>query len=104
MIFFSKKCDFFAWLNLMNTPVAAFASSGAVQSHRQSARPFSLMLFYLILPDVLMLSCGVGQGVLFPLSKDVPLPCVMGAADSHSGHFAEMATMTVIRKGRGKAM
>ena len=62
------------------------------------------MLFYLILPDVLMLPCGVSQGVLLPLAKDVPLPCVLGAVDSHSGHFAEMATMTGIRKGRGKAM
>ena len=46
----------------------------------------------------------LAKGFLLPLAKDVPLPCVMGAADSHSGHFAEMATMTVIRKGRGKAM
>ena len=55
-------------------------------------------------PCVLMLVYGVGQGVLLPLAKDVPLPCVLGAADSHSGHLEEMATMTVIRKGGGKAM
>ena len=104
MIFFSRKCDFFCLVESDEHASSSFCQFWS-RPESSTVRPTLFPnVLYRISPDVLMLSCGVSQGVLLPLAKDVPLPCVLGAADSHSGHLGEMATMTVIRKGRGKAM